>query len=162
MVNLKSILVPVSFAPSSDKAMEMAVKIATAFKAKLYVLNVYKTPPRLFYSVGGILFSKSMEQERAENIKRLDEFVRRELKKLKLSLDVEELEIEDKDPIDTIIKVAKDKKIDLIVLGHHEETKLEHYLFGRNINEIVDSAPCDVIVTRTNLYTKKVREISAA
>jgi len=162
MVNIKNILVPVSFAPSCGKAIEMAARIATAFKSKLYVLNVYKTPPRLFFSVGGVLFPKSMEQERAENIGRLDEFVRRELKRLKLSLEVEELEFEDKDPMETIINVAKEKKVDLIVLGHHEETRLEHFLFGRNINNIVDKAPCDVIVTRTNLYAKKARELSAA
>ncbi len=162
MVNIKNILVPVSFAPSCDKAMEMAARMATVFKAKLYVLNVYKTPPRLFYSVGGVFFSKSMEQERAENVGRLDEFVRRELKRLKLSLEVEELEIEDKEPMEMILNVAKEKKIDLIVLGHHEETRLEHFLFGRNIHNLVDGAPCDVIITRTHLYAKKARELSAA
>jgi len=162
MVNVKNILVPVSFAPSCGKAMEMAARIATVFMAKLYVLNVYKTPPRLFFSVGGVLFPKSMEQERAEHIGRLDEFVRREMKRLKLSIEVEELEIEDKDPMETILNVAKEKKIDLIVLGHHEETRLEHFLFGRNIHDIIDGAPCDVIVTRTHLYAKKAKELSAA
>ena len=155
MTNIRKILVPVSFAPSNEKAMQMAADIATSFKAKLYILNVYKTLPQLFYSVGGNLFLKSMEQERAEKIKKLDQFVKREVKKLRLALDVEEIEIEDRHPIDAIIEVAKDKKVDLIVLGHHEESKLEHLLFGRNIHKIVDGASCDVIVTRTYLYGRK-------
>ena len=162
MFNMNSILVPVSFAPSNEKAMEIAARIATSFKAKIYVLNVYKTLPRFFYSVGGSLFTKSMEQERAENIKRLNEFIKREMKRLKLSLEVEELEIEDKKPVEAILNVANKKKIDLIVLGHHEESKLERFLFGRNIKSIIDNAPCDVIVTKTYLYAKKARELSAA
>ncbi len=162
MTNIKSILVPVSFAPSNDKAIEMAAGIANTFKAKLYILNVYKTLPRLFYNVGGNPFKKSMELERAERIKRLDDFVRREVNNLSISLDVEELELENKDAMEAIIDIAKEKHIDLIVLGHHEETKFEHFLFGRNIHKIVDGAPCDVIVTRTELYAKKVSEQSAA
>ncbi len=133
MTNIRKIMVPVSFAPSNDKAMKMAADIAASSKAKLYILNVYKTLPQLFYSVGGNLFSKSMEQERVEKIEKLDQFVKREVKKLRLSLDIEEIEIKDKHPIDAIIEVAKDKNVDLIVLGHHEESKLEHFLFGNRL-----------------------------
>jgi nucleotide-binding universal stress UspA family protein len=162
MINIEKILVPVSFAPSNEKALEMASRIAGAFKAKLYILNVYKTLPRLFYNVGGNFFSKSMVQEREEKIEALDKFINTEKKRLELSLDVEEIETENKDPIETILSVAKEKNIDLIVLGHHEESKLEHFLFGRNINKIVDGAPCDVIVTRTQLYASRSSELSAA
>lgn len=162
MTHIKRILVPISFAPSNEKAMEMAAGIATAFKSKLYILNVYKTLPRLFYSVGGNFYMKSMEQERTDRIKRLDQFVKSEVKNLRLSLDVEELEIENKDAMEAIVDVAREKKVDLIVLGHHEESKFEHFLFGRNIHKIVYGAPCDVIVTRTELYAKKASEQSAA
>jgi universal stress protein A len=162
MTKVKSVLVPVSFAPSNEKAMEMAAGIASSAKAKLYILNVYKTLPRAFYSVGGNFFSKSMEQERADRIARLDKFVEREVRKLKLSLDVEELEVENENAVETIIRVAREKKVDLIVLGHHEESSFEHFLFGRNIHKIVDGAPCDVLVTRTELYASKAGEISAA
>lgn len=162
MNRIERILVPVSFAPSNEKAFEMAARIARQFKAKLYILNVYKTLPRLFFSVGGNFYSKSMEQERADRIKILDRYVNREVDKLKLKLDVEEIEIENENALETIINVARDKKVDLIVLGHHEESKFEHFLFGRNIHKLVDSAPCDVIVTRTDLYARKASEKLAA
>ena len=48
--------------------------------------------------------------------------------------------------------MAKAKGVDLIVVGHHEELRLEHFLFGRDVDRIVDGADCDVIVTRTRLY----------
>ncbi len=154
MSNIKSVLVPISFSPSCQKAVDLAAQIAAESKAKLYVLNVYKSLTRISTSVGYNLFPNSLEKERAENIKRLDEYVRSEMKRLGLSVDVAELEIEDEHPIDAIINVAKDNRVDLLVLGHHEESKLEHILFGRNIHRIVDEAPCDVIITRTNLLEK--------
>ena len=160
MYELKNILVPISFAPSSYKAIDVAVRLAMANNAKIYFLYVYKTPMRL-YNLGGALYAEPIEVERAENIKRLDEFVKGKLKKLRSKLEIEELEVENTSPADAIKKVAIDKKVDLIVLGHHEESRLEHLLFGRNINKIVDNAPCDVIVTKTFLYKKKSERVAA-
>ena len=158
MYELKRILVPISFAPSCYKAIDVAVRLAMANNAKIYFLYVYKTPMRL-YNFGGALYSE-LDVERAENIKRLDEYVRNKLKKLSSKLEIEELEVEGR-PEDAIRKVAIDKKADLIVLGHHEESRLEHLLFGRNINKIVDNAPCDVIVTKTYLYKRKSEGLAA-
>ena len=158
MYELKRILVPISFAPSCYKAIDVAVRLATVNNAKIYFLYVYKTPTR-FFNLGGALYSE-IDVERAENIKRLDEFMRNKLKKLSAKLEIEELEVEGR-PEDAIRKVAIDKKADLIVLGHHEESRLEHLLFGRNINKIVDNAPCDVIVTKTYLYKKKAESLAA-
>jgi len=157
-MDLNRILVPVSFAPSCKKAMRTAASLAAAFDAKLYVVSVYKTLPRLFYSVGGIFFPEDLKRERDERIKALDEFVKKEMKLLRASVRVEEMHVEEEDPVDAILRVANEKKVDLIVLGHHEETKLEHFLFGKNIDRLVDKAPCDVIVTRTNLFKKKEAE----
>jgi len=161
-MDLNRILVPVSFAPSCKKAMRTAATLASAFSAKLFVVNIYRATPRLFHSVGGILFPKDLERERAEAIKKLDEFVRKEMKVLKLSVDVAEINVEDEDAVKAILRVVKDNSIDLVVLGHHEESKLEHMLFGRNISKLVDGAPCDVIVTRTHLYDKKAASPKAA
>jgi len=161
-MDLNRILVPVSFAPSCKKAIRTAATLASAFEAKLYVMNVYRTPPLLFHSVGGILFPKDLERERAEAIKKLDAFVNKEMRLLKVSVDVEEINVEDEDAVKAILRVVKHEKIDLMVLGHHEETQLERFLFGRNIAKLVDGAPCDVIVTRTSLYEKQAGAAKAA
>ncbi|MBI5191325.1 MAG: universal stress protein [Nitrospirae bacterium] len=161
-MDLNRILVPISFAPSSKKAIRTAATLASAFDAKLYVMNVYKTPPRMFHSVGGILFPKDLEKERLDAIKKLDEFVRKEMRLLKVSVDVKEINVEDEDPVKAILRVAHKEEIDLMVLGHHEESKMERFLFGRNIDKLVDGAPCDVIVTRSHLFTKKAGAAKAA
>lgn len=161
-MDLNRILVPVSFAPSCKKAIRTAATLASAFEAELYVVNVYKTPPRMFHSVGGILFPKDMERERLDAVKKLDDFVKKEMRMLKVSVDVKEINVEDEDPVKAILRVAKQEGIDLMVLGHHEETKLERFLFGRNIEKLVNGAPCDVIVTRSHLFTKKAGATKAA
>ncbi len=153
-MDINRILVPVSFAPSCKKAIRTAATLASAFEAKLYVVSVYKTPTSYFQSVGAMLFPEDLERERREDIKALDKLLDREMRILKLSLDVEDIRIEDQDPVKAILKVAKEKEIDLMVVGHHEETKLERMLFGRNIGKLVDGAPCDVIVTRSHLFRK--------
>ena len=154
-MDINRILVPVSFAPSCKKAIRTAATLASAFEAKLYVVSVYKTPTSYFQSVGAMLFPEDLEKERKQWIKDLDKLVEREMRILKLSVDVEEIRIEDKDPVKAILNVAKEKDIDLMVVGHHEETRLERMLFGRNIGKLVDGAPCDVIVTRSHLFQKK-------
>jgi len=157
-MDINRILVPVSFSPSCKRAIRTAATLASAFEAKLYLVSVYKTPVSYFHSVGGMLFPKDLEKERQDWIKELDKLVDKEMRILKLSMDVEEVRVEDKDPVKAILKVANDKKVDLMVVGHHEETKLERFLFGRNIGKLVDGAPCDVIVTRTQMYDKKEKK----
>jgi len=158
-MDINRILVPVSFAPSCKKAIRTAATLASAFEAKLYVVSVYKTPPRMFHNVGGIQYTKDMDTERETWVRDLDRMLQREIRTLKLSeLDFEELHIEDTDPVKAILKVARDKGVDMMVVGHHEETKLERLLFGRNISKLIDGAECDVIVTRSHLFEKKARK----
>jgi len=154
-MDINRILVPVSFAPSCKKAIRTAATLASAFEAKLYVVSVYKTPTSYFQSVGAMLFPDDLKKEREDDIKALDKLLEREMRILKLSsLDVKDIRIEDADPVKAILDVAKEKDVDLMVIGHHEETKLERMLFGRNITKLVDGAPCDVIVTRSHLFKK--------
>jgi nucleotide-binding universal stress UspA family protein len=156
-MDINRILVPVSFAPSCKKAIRTAATLASAFEAKLYVVSVYRTPASYFQSVGAMLFPEDLKKEREQYIKELDKMVEREMRVLRLSVDVEEIRLEGRDPVKAILKIAKDKGVDLMVIGHHEESKLEHMLFGRNIGKLVDGAPCDVMVTRSLLFNKGVK-----
>jgi nucleotide-binding universal stress UspA family protein len=158
-MDINRILVPVSFAPSCKKAIRTAATLASAFEAKLFVVSVYKTPPRMFHNVGGIQYTKAMDTERETWVKDLDRMLQREIKTLKLSeLEFEEVHIEDKDPVKAILKVARDREVDMIVVGHHEESALERLLFGRNISKLVEGAECDVIVTRSQIYRKTAQK----
>ena len=47
-----------------------------------------------------------------------------------------------------IIKTAKDKNIDLIVIGTHGRTGLAHMLIGSVAEKIVRKAPCPVLTIK--------------
>jgi universal stress protein A len=155
------ILVPISFSASSEKALQRAVAQAEAFGGQLYVLNVYRQIPRIFDSPGGILYKKDLEVLRKEAIKELDYFVAARLSELRHRINIEEVEVvSSEDPVKAILRVAREKKMDLIVLGHHDETRLEHMLFGRNVDRIIKDAPCDVIITRAELYKPEEERVA--
>src|SRR5512135_2523830 len=145
----KNILVPISYAPSSVKAFRTAASMAASCGAKLTAMHVVKPPKRIFDSPGDLGFDEMLENTGKEETVRLDEFVRHNLKAEHLKMDVERIVLRGEDHVQSIIDVAREKGADLIVVGHHEEMRLEHYLFGRDIDRIVDGADCDVIVTRT-------------
>jgi nucleotide-binding universal stress UspA family protein len=52
-------------------------------------------------------------------------------------------------PATEIIGLAKEKKIDLIVMGAHGLTGLAHVLFGSTADRIVRKAPCSVLAVRS-------------
>ena len=155
------ILVPISFSASSEKALQKAVAQAEAFGGQIYVMNVYRQIPRIFDSPGGVLYKKDLEVLRKEAIKELDYFVAARLRELRHRLSIEEVEVvSNEDPVKAILRVAREKEVDLIVLGHHDESRLEHMLFGRNVDKIIKGAPCDVIITKAELYKPEEEKVA--
>lgn len=56
-------------------------------------------------------------------------------------------------PFQTIIDIARDKNVDLIVMGTHGRTGLTHVLMGSVAEKVVRLAPCPVLTTRGNTET---------
>ena len=156
-MEIKSVLVPVTFAPSAEKALKLAARLAIMFSARLYILDAYKSIPKMFYATGS-----GIDVERDTAIQALEAVVKREVERLVPTIEVEELEPGEEDPVKTVLSVAAKEKIDLLVIGHHEGLPLEHHLMGRNVDMIVEAAPCDVIVTRSDRYREEALERLAA
>jgi nucleotide-binding universal stress UspA family protein len=51
-------------------------------------------------------------------------------------------------PFVEIIKTAKDRNVDLIVIGTHGRTGIDHMLFGSTAEKVVRKAPCPVLTVR--------------
>jgi Universal stress protein family len=65
-------------------------------------------------------------------------------------------------PVHRILEIAREKKIDLIVLGHHEEGTLERFFLGRNIDRIVDHSDCAVLIIRTHFFREEKNQEAVA
>ena len=62
-------------------------------------------------------------------------------------LDVEAL-MKEGNPFDEIIKVVKEENIDLLIMLAHEEGHLEHFLFGRDNEDLIRKMPCSIMLVK--------------
>ena len=51
-------------------------------------------------------------------------------------------------PFHEILETAKSQKVDLIVMGTHGRTGLQHILLGSVAEKVVRLAPCPVLIAR--------------
>ena len=51
-------------------------------------------------------------------------------------------------PAEAIVRVAQERKADLIVMGTHGRTGLQHVLLGSVAEKVVRLAPCPVLTVR--------------
>lgn len=125
--------------------VDAAASEARNYKAELYVLHVIHDP---FGIEGWNIPHPSLEKDFQQLIEKsqedMDALVAEEKSE---GVEVKELIREGK-PVEEIEKVVRDEKIDLLVLPSHEESKLEHYLFGRDNEDIIRRMPCSILLVK--------------
>ncbi len=147
MKNLDIILVAIDFSDSSNKAFNTALFMAKSFSAHLLLVHVINEPIDLrgFY-VPHISFDKLEEEITAGAEKMMEQFCRNHLQ----DFDDYESLIVPGIPYQGIIQVAEEKQADMIVLGTHGRTGLDHVLFGSTAEKIVRLSPLPVLTVRLN------------
>jgi len=145
MKDLNRILVAIDFSDSSDEAFNTALFMAEKFSAKLLLVHIINEPIDLrgFY-VPHISFDKLEEEIKAGAEKMMKHFCRNHLKGLG---DYETLIIPGI-PYQEILAAAHDKQADMIVLGTHGRTGLDHVLFGSTAEKVVRKSPLPVLTVR--------------
>ena len=145
MKNFSTVLVAVDFSDSSDNAFQMALSMAKSFSAKLLILHVINEPVDLrgFY-VPHISFEKLEEEIEEGAQKMMESFCRRNLVDFEnyASLIVAGL------PYEQIIDQAEEKSADLVVLGTHGRSGLDHVLFGSTAEKVVRKSKVPVLTVR--------------
>ncbi|HEY7182831.1 MAG TPA: universal stress protein [Blastocatellia bacterium] len=151
----KRILVPVSFARSSEKAIKTAFDIARLQGSELFAPHVAHDP--IIQSEAGIgtfplpgAWPRDLKRRR----RLLDGIVAKRLKQARRALPVTKLIVEGA-PGGRILEIAREKKIDLIALGRHKGTGLEYFFIGRNIDRAADRADCAVLIIRIHLFREE-------
>lgn len=145
MKAFSKIMVAIDFSDSSDNAFQAALMLAEKFSARLLIMHVINEPVDLrgFY-VPHISFDK-LEEEIEEGAKKLMEtFCRQHIK----GFDDFETIIAPGIPYETIISRASDEGAELIVIGTHGRTGLDHVLFGSTAEKVVRKSPLPVLTVR--------------
>jgi nucleotide-binding universal stress UspA family protein len=138
----KRICCPIDFSDASRAAMEVAADLARRFGADLLLLHAYPIPGYTFPD-GSVVASPRMMQELADGAQRhLDEWRRvaeaAGAPRVGTATAIGE-------PAHEIVGFAADERVDLLVLGTHGRTGLEHALMGSIAERVVRRARCPVL-----------------
>jgi universal stress protein A len=136
MSGYKHILLPTDFSEPSEAAAIRAMELAKACGAQLSVLTVVDYVPPGYIRVD--IPEASAENLAARARAALSDWVKR------LGISAAKQWVEVGPAKQEIIKVAKDNRIDLIVMGSHGERGLGR-LLGSTANTVLHEAECDVL-----------------
>ena len=153
MIALKRILVPVDFSDASEVAVRYGVALGRAFEATLHLLHAAvrhelqvmverqrvidlflgqdaatTSPPNAAHALLATLLTADEQQAvRAEYVRRASGLG---------------------GPYVEIVRYAKERDIDLIVMGTHGRGFVAHMLMGSVTEKVVRRAPCPVLTVR--------------
>jgi nucleotide-binding universal stress UspA family protein len=142
----KRICCPIDFSDASRAAMEVAADLARRFGADLMLLHAYPIPGYTFPD-GSVVASPKMMQDLADQAQKHLEEWRAEAEKLVGAPRVTAAPAVG-EPSAEILEAAREAKSDLIVVGTHGRTGLEHALMGSIAERVVRRAHCPVLTVR--------------
>ena len=141
----KRICCPIDFSDASRAAMEVAADLARRTGAELWLLHAYPVPGYTFPD-GSVVASPKMLQDLADGAQRhLDEW---RTQAEGLGAPRVETAKEAGEPAAEIVAFARERGMDLLVLGTHGRTGLEHALMGSIAERVVRKAHCPVLTVR--------------
>jgi nucleotide-binding universal stress UspA family protein len=142
----KRICCPIDFSDASRAAMEVAADLARRFGAELVLLHAYPIPGYTFPD-GSVVASPKMMQDLAEQAERHLEEWRADAERLAGGARVG-AEKAVGEPAKEIVTFAHGRGVDLLVLGTHGRTGIEHALMGSIAERVVRRAHCPVLTVR--------------
>ena len=149
MIKLKKILCPLDFSENSQEALQYAIHLMLKDDdATLYLVHIVDS--RVF-DYSGPMYEQEVPLMKVE----LDQSTREQLEKKLLAEIPEEIQNRVETtilfgvPFLEIIMAARDKNIDLIVIGTHGRTGLAHMIIGSVAEKVVRKAPCPVLSVKS-------------
>ncbi len=142
MLAIHTILYPTDFSEHSAHAFRLACSLARDYGARLVVLHVTAVPTIVYGE--GVLPPDPQELRAAAE---------RQLHRLEVpegNVRAERRLVEG-DAATEILRVAREVKVDLVVMGTHGRTGLGRLLMGSVAEQVVRQATCPVLTLKTPL-----------
>ena len=140
----KKILCPIDFSEFTDEILEYALDIRGKYDAELHLIHIipnlnYFTPYESFFTPENlIVVEKNMETEVNKDFDAIMKKIEIPVKKV----------IRTGTAFVEIINYARSESMDLIIIGTHGRTGLEHILIGSVAERVIRKAPCPVLTVR--------------
>jgi len=148
MLKPTNILVPTDFSEHSDRALDQALDIAKQYNARVYLFHVihlviYRCA--IDYSISEDMIGELKRQA----VDAAHDSLKKQLEKFPQSREVEvRTGIATGIIYDEILREAKEKKIDLIVIASLGQSGIAKYLIGGVARNVLKGAKCPVLLTR--------------
>jgi len=146
MINVNKILYPTDFSDPSACALNYAAEMARKFDAELIMLHVLLDESQMVSFYLPQLTVKNLSQDMEDGARaKMEEFIAETTVLADIDYKCEMVKgIAD----DEIVKYAKANEVDMIVIGTHGRTGLEHVIFGSTAEKVVRSSSCPVLTVR--------------
>jgi nucleotide-binding universal stress UspA family protein len=138
---IRKILVANDGSEGASKAFTAALELAAGLKACLHMISVEQL------SLAPTTIGEVDEEKRAANhiFDQVIERARMRAHRMEVAL---ECHIVVGDPIPTITRFAAQESFDLLVVGFHGHSALYRTLLGSTAEQLVETAPCAVLVVK--------------
>jgi universal stress protein A len=127
-----------------QRTIHYAVSLAAKYGAELSVIHVIDT----LWSQGWNLPTMSQDEARGKEMERiqaeLDNIIGSETKE---GVKIKKI-IKEGDPIEEIMKVIEEEKIDLVIMRTHEEGRIERLLVGGSNDALIRKMPCSILLVK--------------
>ena len=141
------LLVPVDCSADANQALAYAIALASILGARVILLHVMQSPPW-----GGVDMDVTLPHAYSQFIQHLEAEVTHRMQACLERVTAGGLEGEiavvQGVPFQEILDTAKKQQVDLIIMGTHGRTGLQHVLLGSVAEKVVRLAPCPVLVVR--------------
>lgn len=146
-MEIRSILLPTDFSECANYALSYAASFARQAGASILCVHVIEP---VVPTVGYTGMAEPLPI--ADISDQLEDSAERELPKIAECEECQGLEVEEViahgDAASEIVRVARERGVDLIVISSHGRTGLGRLLFGSTTESVVRHAPCPVLVVK--------------
>jgi nucleotide-binding universal stress UspA family protein len=148
MEDVKRILVISRSTKDCKKAVHYGISLARTYGAQLSILHTMYDP---FFLKGGSLpipLLRALGEEYRAMVQEvksdLDMMIQKERAE---GMAIKEM-VKDAEPVHEVVKIVEAENIDLLIMAAHDETRVEHIVYGRINHEIVRKLPCSVFLVK--------------
>lgn len=150
MKKFSHILACTDFSEPGNKALSAAFGLAAGVDANVVLFHVLDTPPKpnpmyAHYYPTSELQPEHLEQAKAKAIEALKALVSDEARSVVKNI---EYVVVEGDDVEEILREAKERKVDAIVVGTSGHGSLVTMILGSVVDRIVRMAPCPVLIDR--------------
>ena len=153
--NKKKVLIALDYDTTAEKVAKQGLLIAKSMNAEVILIHVTTDPinynPIDHVTIMGFAGYLDTSNQQITSSAGLKKASKQYLEKAKQHLADKTIQtiVGDGDVAESILKTAKDEKVDIIVMGSHSRKNLEYVIIGSITGKVLQTTPIPVIIIPT-------------